>query len=57
MIEPQTLERITPAILRRLRDAMASCPVTVHVKLEDAAKLIEEQAKEIERLRRKEQAQ
>ncbi len=57
MIEPKTLERITPAIVRRLREAKASCPVTVHVKLEDAAKLIEEQAKEIERLRRKEQAQ
>jgi hypothetical protein len=56
MIEPKTLERITPAIVRRLRDAMASCPVTVHVKLEDAIKLIDAQAKEIERLRRKEQA-
>lgn len=51
MIEPKTLERITPAILRRLKDAKASCPVTVHVKLDDAAKLIEEQAEEIKRLK------
>lgn len=52
MIEPKTLERLTPAVVRRLRDAMASCPVTVHVKLEDAIKLIDAQAKEIERLKK-----
>jgi hypothetical protein len=45
------MDRLTSAILRRLKDAKASCPVTVYVKLDDAAKLIEAQAKEIERLR------
>lgn len=50
-MDAKTMDRLTPAILRRLKDAKASCPVTVYVKLDDAAKLIEAQAKEIERLR------
>lgn len=58
MIEPKTLERITPAVVRRLREAKASIAEILHVRIEDAAKLIKEQsdvieaqAKEIERLK------
>lgn len=50
-MDAKTMDRLRPAILRRLKEAKASCPVTVHVKLNDAAKLIEEQAAEIARLR------
>lgn len=52
MIEPKTLERITPAVVRRLREAKASIADILHVRIDDAVKLIEEQAKEIERLRK-----
>lgn len=52
MIEPKTLERITPAVVRRLREAKASIADILHVRIDDAVKLIEEQAKEIERLKK-----
>ena len=48
MIEPQTLERITPAVVRRLREAKASIVEILHVRIEDAAKLIKEQSDVIE---------
>ena len=50
-MDAKTMDRLTSAILRRLKEAKASCPVTVYVKIDDAAKLIEEQAAEIARLR------
>lgn len=55
MIEPKTLERLTPAIVRRLREAKPSIADILHVRIDDAINLIQEQAKEIERLK-KEQA-
>lgn len=42
---------ITEKTIRQLRAAKDSCPVTVHQRLENALKLIEQQAAEIERLK------
>jgi hypothetical protein len=50
-ISPQTLPTVTSAVIRGMKTAKASCPVTVYRRLDDALLLIEVQAAEIERLR------
>lgn len=50
MIDPQTLDRIRP-VVRRLRETKPSIAEILHVRIDAAIKLIEEQAEEITRLK------
>ena len=59
MIDPQNLDRIRPAVVRRLLDMKSRTADILHVRIDDTARLIQEQttvieaqAKEIERLRK-----
>jgi len=50
VIDPQTLDRIRP-VVRRLRETKPSIAEILHVRIDAAIKLIEEQAEEITRLK------
>jgi hypothetical protein len=50
-MDADTMNRLTPTILRRLQDTKASIADILHVRIDNAAALIIAQREEIERLR------